>query len=337
MVLPAHIRAARSKEEARRRFADVRVLIADHDVRIAHLVRRVLSSFGFSNAELVSSSERVLQRLQQERFDIIVTEKVLEPLDGIELVRAVRAAGTHGSLRRDLPMIMLTAHSERESVEAARDAGISEFIAKPFSAATISSRLIQVIDNPRPFVEANLYVGPCRRRRGEPPPGMQERRGARAQEAIIIPANTSLRDQMGTNASIVLGDMELVARAQNDLLAVEGEFLEWARDDMQSLEKAYMHLARDPSDMVAHALLLDVAYAIKSQSGIFGYGLGTEVAGMLIDYMRANGSLDVKKLMVIRKHIDVIEVIFRQKIKEGGERVGRDLIASLHQLIRKLG
>ena len=337
MAYPPRIVGSRSKEDTRRRFADIRILIADQDVRVANLVRRVLSSFGFSNAELVSSGERVLQRLISEPFDLVVTEKILEPVDGIEIVRRVRSAELRGLARRDMPMIMLTAHSERESVEAARDAGITEFLAKPFSAGTISNRLIQVIDNPRPFVEASLYVGPCRRRRGDPPPGMRERRGMRPQDAIIIPANTSLRDQVGANVGTVLGDLEFVTRVQEDLLKVEGEFLEWAKDDIAGLEKAYAYLARDPSDVVAHAALLDVAYAIKSQAGIFGYGMGTEVAGMLIDYLRANKALDAKKLTVVRKHIDSIEVIFRQKIKENGERIGRELITSLKILIAKIG
>ncbi len=325
------------KYDPRQRFAGVCVLVADRDVRISGLVKRVLRSFGFLQIEVVNSGEGALNKLRQEKFDLIITEWHMQPVNGVDLARAIRMAKDEQRLRRDIPIIMLTARGQKESVEEARDAGVNEFLVKPFSAHTLSNRLIQVIDKPRVFVESPGFVGPCRRRRGEPPPGTEERRAARKPKGTeILPANTSIRDLVGIDAAKIINAVE-IKRAQSELLAAEGDFLEWAKDDVSSLEKAFAELTGHPGDIVAHAALLDVAYAIKSQAGIFGYDLGTEVGGMLVEYLTAHTPLDANKLVVVRKCIDTISVIFRQKMKEAGQAVGRELISSLHQLIEKLG
>jgi DNA-binding response OmpR family regulator len=61
---------------------------------------------------------------------------------------------------------MLTGHTSLDHVRQARDAGINEFIAKPVSVKTLMSRLVAVIESPRPYVRTKVYFGPCRRRRG---------------------------------------------------------------------------------------------------------------------------------------------------------------------------
>ena len=71
---------------------------------------------------------------------------------------------------------MLTAHSEKNRVEAARDAGASEFCAKPVTAAEMLRKVAAVIDRPRPFIRTESYFGPDRRRRDDPNFRGEERR-----------------------------------------------------------------------------------------------------------------------------------------------------------------
>jgi DNA-binding response OmpR family regulator len=59
---------------------------------------------------------------------------------------------------------MLTGHSEKKRVVAARDAGITEFMAKPISAKSLYQRIVNVVANPRPFIKTKTYFGPDRRR-----------------------------------------------------------------------------------------------------------------------------------------------------------------------------
>jgi len=81
-----------------------------------------------------------------------------------------------------VPVIMLTGHTSFEHVREARDAGINEFIAKPVSVTTMMSRLVAVIENPRPYVRTNGYFGPCRRRRGAEDYRGPERRAENAKQ-----------------------------------------------------------------------------------------------------------------------------------------------------------
>jgi DNA-binding response OmpR family regulator len=61
-------------------------------------------------------------------------------------------------------IIMLTGHSEKQRVMAARDAGVTEFLAKPISAKGLYERIVNVVANPRPFIKTKAYFGPDRRR-----------------------------------------------------------------------------------------------------------------------------------------------------------------------------
>lgn len=320
------------KGDLRKKFAKVRVLLADRDRRTATLVASVLNSFGFKRVDVAVSGEEALKLLETARFDLIVTEWNMSPTNGLELVKAIRQAKDDQRIRRDVPIIMLTAKAELDDVRSARDAGITEFIVKPFSARTISDRLIQVVDNPRSFIDAEGFKGPDRRRKMGPPK-TGERRGIRKPKQL--PPNQELAQTIGPQRATDILTEKVVSQAQVELMKSETNFLEWAKDDIALLEKAYKEHELYRTSIKAHTALLEAAYSIKAQAGIFGYDLGTEVARMLVNYLNANGTLDENQLMVVRKHIDAIVVIFSQKIKETGRAIGEELIGSLKKLTEK--
>jgi DNA-binding NtrC family response regulator len=66
------------------------------------------------------------------------------------------------------PVIMITGHSTLQRVQAARNAGVNEFLAKPLTARGVVERISQVINHPRQYVRAPNYFGPDRRRRADP-------------------------------------------------------------------------------------------------------------------------------------------------------------------------
>ena len=336
-----------SDADKRRLFARVRVLLADHDVRTANLVQGILFSFGFRDIDSVNSGSDVLRRLSSQHYDLIITEYSMAEVDGITLVKAIRSAKDNQRIRRDIPIIMLTARAEMDNIQAARDAGISEFIAKPFSAKTISERIVVVIDNPRAFVDAPGFAGPCRRRRGNAPPGTKEKRAASTAKTadvgvsggspIISPPNYYIREQLGdVSARDILNEM-VIAEAQAQLVSAEDDFIEWARDDIAKLEVAFKTLEADPGSVFAAADLYQSAYRIQSRAGIFGYDLGTEVATLMVNYLTSHPRVNDNDLLIIRKHIDVVTVIFNQGIKATGNKIGNDLMGSLRKLISKLG
>ena len=89
----------------------------------------------------------------------------MDPEDGIALVKWLRSRTD--SPDKYIPIIMLTGYSERNRVLEARDSGVTEFLAKPVSTKAIYSRLVAIVDNPRPFIRTESYFGPDRRRRDD--------------------------------------------------------------------------------------------------------------------------------------------------------------------------
>jgi CheY-like chemotaxis protein len=349
-----------SENDKRTRFSKTRVLVADRDLRIADVVRKVLFNFGFRHADMVDTGEKALEALDSNTYDLLITEWNMSPVDGITMIKAIRRAKKAKRLRRDIPIIMLTGKAEKDDVQEARDSGITEFLVKPFNAKILSDRIIKVIDYPRVFVDAPVYAGPCRRRRDPAPPGGAERRkppSARKRSesknsehmstdsgsdllglVAFLPPNTEIKYQIGPDVSAkeILNE-EVVEQGQKVIQEAANQYVEWARDDIAKLEEAYKELIKRPSDPTAHHLLLSSAYAIKTQAGTFGYDLGGVVGKLLVDYLTTNVVVDENRLTVIRKHIDAISVIFNQKVKETGREIAEDLVRSLRQLISKMG
>ena len=325
-----------AQDAARRdRLGKLFVMVADRDYRTASLVQRILFSFGFRNLDITTNGESALALLRSRPYDIIVTEWNMAPVDGVALIKAIRTAKDDKRVPRDIPILMLTARTDFESVAAARDAGVTEFVAKPFSAKTISNRIIQIIDNPRPFVESDVYTGPDRRRRGTPPEGVAERRGAKGKQGTLTPANTTLKQQLG-NATEIINELA-ISQAQAELLKAETDYVVWAHTDIVTLQRAFAELEKDPAHTQALGDLSQAAYTIHSQAGIFGYQLGSEVAALLIDYLRHHHTFSSDHLLVISKHIDAIATIFKQQIKDSGQGIATEIVQSLKKLTQKLG
>jgi DNA-binding response OmpR family regulator len=115
-----------------------------------------------------------------------IASAVLHSADIRNVYEASEGATAFDLLRRhaiDLAIvdfIMMTGHSERSRVYEARDAGVTEFIVKPITAKAVLDRLNAVIMRPRPFIKADGYIGPCRRRRETPDYAGPYRRGSDA-------------------------------------------------------------------------------------------------------------------------------------------------------------
>jgi len=157
------------------RLAQIGVMIADGDRRIALIVSKVLQSLGFSNIHTVRDGTQAMQMLKSEKIDMVITDWQMSPMDGISLVKYLRT--DEDSPNRFMPIIMLTGNADRHHVETARDIGVTEFVVKPFSARTLCDRIVKLIENPRSFIMSNAFIGPDRRRRSTlPPDGSDKRR-----------------------------------------------------------------------------------------------------------------------------------------------------------------
>lgn len=156
------------------RLAQINILIVDDDIKIAAIVRKVLESLGFTSIKLANEGSRAIDIMRSGKIDMVITDWKMSPMDGISMIKYLRTSDD--SPNRFMPIIMLTSNVEREHVEMARDAGITEFVIKPFSAKTLCDRIMLLIESPRGFIISKSFVGPDRRRRMLFPPEGKDRR-----------------------------------------------------------------------------------------------------------------------------------------------------------------
>jgi CheY-like chemotaxis protein len=153
----------------------LRLLIVDDNRNAAEIVRSILSSVGAHQMEIAATADRAFQILQAEPYDLLIVDQNLGKGDeGISLVKRVRT--DPASTNPYLPILMLTGYTEQRRVQAARDAGVTEFLSKPFTIVGLLRRMEALIHAPRPFVRSADYFGPDRRRRQDPDYKGPERR-----------------------------------------------------------------------------------------------------------------------------------------------------------------
>jgi len=163
------------------RLEELRVLLVDDNADMRSLVKSLIHAMGIKKVVECSDGGEALQELKIKKYDLIITDWVMEPIDGLEFVRLLRTAPDSPCPKANV--IMLTSNTEYEQVLTARDAGITEFLAKPISPEKLYTRIISVLKFPRPFVERKGYTGPDRRRIF---PGGYDREERRQEEELVV-------------------------------------------------------------------------------------------------------------------------------------------------------
>src|SRR5437879_11139065 len=140
----------------------LRFLSIDDNAPMRRILRTLLHSFGTREVYEAEDGAAGLEAFMHFVPDIVIADWVMPIFDGLELAQMIRQPGANANPY--VPIIMLTGHSEKKRVTAARDAGITEFMVKPISAKSLYQRILNVVANPRPFIRTKNYFGPDRRR-----------------------------------------------------------------------------------------------------------------------------------------------------------------------------
>lgn len=137
-------------------------LIIEDNTHMRTLLRSLLHALGIKQIYEAADGTSAYVELREKRPDFVLTDLSMKPMDGIEFTKLVRTG--QDSPNPYVPIVMVTGHTERHRVEAARDAGITEFLAKPITAQNLFLRVAELVQRPRPFVRSETYFGPDRRR-----------------------------------------------------------------------------------------------------------------------------------------------------------------------------
>ncbi len=156
------------------------VLPVEPNDNMRALVRSILGSFGIERITESRTGAEALDHLATRTVDVVITGLVMAPMNGDELIRRIRQAE---GPEKFLPVITLSGHSDMAHVAAARDAGATDFLAKPVRPRDVYAHLVRVIEDRRPFVRTHSYFGPDRRRGGATKFDGPDRREPAATEA----------------------------------------------------------------------------------------------------------------------------------------------------------
>ena len=117
------------------------ILVVDDFNTMVRILRTLLTQLGFRDVDDASDGTAALRRMQDKRYGLVISDWNMEPMSGYDLLRQVRA---HPTMSKT-PFIMVTAESKTDNVVAAKRAGVSNYIVKPFNAATLKSKIEAVL------------------------------------------------------------------------------------------------------------------------------------------------------------------------------------------------
>ena len=119
----------------------INVLIVDDYKTMLRIIRNLLKQIGFENVDEASDGADALGKLRMKDYGLVISDWNMEPMTGLQLLQGVRA----DAKLKTLPFIMITAESKIENVVVAKQAGVSNYIVKPFNAETLQGKIEKVL------------------------------------------------------------------------------------------------------------------------------------------------------------------------------------------------
>jgi two-component system chemotaxis response regulator CheY len=142
--------------------AALKILVVDDDHHMRKVVRTILAAIGVKTVYEASDGATGLEAVCKNNPDLVIVDWEMPNVDGAQFVRMVRSPGKFPT--PDVPIIMLSGHSDRWRVVEAARIGAHEYLVKPVSIQALHDRIIAIIGRPRPTVQLDGYYGPLPRR-----------------------------------------------------------------------------------------------------------------------------------------------------------------------------
>jgi len=122
------------------------ILVVDDYNTMVRIIRNLLKQLGFQDVDDASDGATALSKLRAKKYGLVISDWNMEPMTGYDLLKQVRADPVLGKTR----FIMVTAESKTENVIAAKQAGVDNYIVKPFNAETLQHKIQAVFAEPSP-------------------------------------------------------------------------------------------------------------------------------------------------------------------------------------------
>ena len=162
-------------------YSDLSILVVDSNLHNLGLTRSMLLTLGVSGTSAATGAHSALEQFSVTTHDLAIVDMDFNDcICGLEVVQIVRAGDN--IVNPSIPIIMISARPALKQILAARDAGVNEFLRRPFSVAELSERITASMQDPRPYIRSTDYFGPDRRR-----PGNEDYEGPERRLALLEP------------------------------------------------------------------------------------------------------------------------------------------------------
>jgi YesN/AraC family two-component response regulator len=141
-----------------RQVAEIKVLIVDDEPSMRKVTRALLQAIGVKNIHEAPDGRRGLDAIRTHAPDIVILDWEMPSPNGPDFMRAVRSPESFPL--PDVPVIMLTGHSERSHVMEAMRLGVNEYLLKPVSSVALLARIVSILSKPRKMMKQGDYYGP---------------------------------------------------------------------------------------------------------------------------------------------------------------------------------
>ncbi len=118
----------------------MKILVVDDFSTMRRIIKNILKQIGFSDIDEAENGQVALSKLNDNNYDLVVSDWNMPEMTGIELLKAVRA--TDGI--KDIPFLMVTAEAKKENVVEAVKAGVNNYIVKPFTAEVLQEKIEKI-------------------------------------------------------------------------------------------------------------------------------------------------------------------------------------------------
>lgn len=336
------------------------ILLVDDNKFVRDILREVLRLLSVGEVITAESGVDAIEILSTkngtygQRIDLVISDLVMAPIDGLLLLKWIRQGKE--SPNRFMPFIMMSGAADADSVEKVRDAGANEFLAKPFSAASVSERILQVIDRPRQFVATRDYFGCDRRRKRDLMLAEDQRVLGEKQATIVYSTGKIIRPKSSDDVYLFRLPNSMKEKAgglgarEPGMLPVKHlkeadarlerksiEFQDWALGYLATLSRLCERALTQPENQRSkHFKNINLlAHELRGQGGIFGYPIITNVGEMLYKTTISPCPTEDRAVRIIKAHIDTMRTVFREQITGDGGKVGVALLEELKRSIIK--
>jgi len=121
---------------------NMKILVVDDMSTMRRIVKNILKQLGFSNMEEAENGQEALQKLRAEAFGFVVSDWNMPVMPGIEMLRAIRA----DDKLKHIPVLMVTAEAQKENLIEAIQAGVNNYVVKPFTAETMQEKINKIFN-----------------------------------------------------------------------------------------------------------------------------------------------------------------------------------------------